>query len=151
MSLFPISRRRESQPVDTWNSLFDRFWGTSPFSESLPELFRSGSTPPLNIAEDAKSWTVSLEMPGLEEEDIDVQVSGNNLIVRAERRFEEEKEEKDFHRVEHQYGSIQRTVSLPQDLRTDAVDAVYDKGILTLTVPKVEPHEPEKIAVHGAR
>lgn len=138
-----LTRRTDS----LFNRLFDEPFA---FTDQLPETFRSNLVPAVNIAEDEKALTVSAELPGLEEKDIDVQVMGNQLVISAERKFEEEKKEKEYHRVEHQYGSFSRTVSLPTGLKTDAVDAVYKNGILTVSIPKIEPTPTAKIKVkHG--
>jgi HSP20 family protein len=137
----PLSRR-SAEP------LFDRFFDDGfRFGDHLPEALQSASAPAVNIAENEKALTVSAELPGLEEKDIDVQVMGNQLVISAERKFEAEKKEKEFLRVEHQYGSFSRTITLPTGLRTDAVEAVYKKGILTVEIPKLEPTPTAKIEV----
>ena len=136
----PLSRRADS----LFSRLFEDPFG---FTDQLPEEFRSPLVPAVNIAEDDKALTVSVELPGLEEKDISVQVMGNQLAISAERRFDEEKQEQEFHRVEHRYGSFSRTISLPTGLRADAVDAVYKKGILTVAIPKLEPTPTRKIQV----
>lgn len=143
LALWPRHRARANEVVP---SMFDRFFD-APLFEHLPEAFQTGLTPAVNIAENEQNWTVTVEMPGLNEEDIDVQVLGNQLMISAERKFEEEKKDKEFHRVEHQYGSISRSITLPPGLRTDEIDAVYKKGILTLEIPKVEPTPSSKVKI----
>ena len=145
MRLVPWHRSALSRRTE---SLFNRFFEDPfNFTEQLPEVLQRASVPAVNIAENEKTFTVSAELPGLEEKDIDVKVLGNQLVISAERKFEEEKKEKEFLRVEHQYGSFSRTISLPTGLRTDAVEAVYRKGILTLAIPKIEPTPAAKIEV----
>ena len=145
MRLIPWHRSALSRRAD---SLFNRFFEDPfNFTEQLPEVLQSAPVPAVNIAEDEKTLTVSAELPGLEEKDINVQIMGNQLVISAERKFEEEKKEKEFLRVEHQYGSFSRTITLPTGLRTDAVEAVYKKGILTVAIPKIEPTPAAKIEV----
>jgi HSP20 family protein len=142
--------RTNNQPTskrsDSLASLIDRFF-TDPFGERLPEVFQRGTFPALNVAEDAKALTVSLELPGLDEKDIQVNVTGNLLTVSGERKWEEAKKEKEWHRVESQFGAFTRSVTLPTGYRTDAIEAVYSKGILTLTIPKAEPTQQSRITI----
>lgn len=131
---------------DSLTSVFDRFFD-HPFVDRLPEVFQAGLTPAVNISENEKTYKVHVELPGLKEEDIDLQVLGNQLILSAERKFEEEKKGDEFHKIEHQYGSFSRTIPLPNGLKTDAVEAAYKRGILTMTFPKVEPTPATKIKI----
>jgi len=70
-------------------------------------------------------------------------------VISGEKKFEQEKKEKDWHRVECQYGSFQRSITLPQNLKTESIEAVYKKGVLTLTIPKVEPTPATKVKVRA--
>jgi HSP20 family protein len=147
MSIFPVRRRLAedlSRPLGSWlESFFDR-----PAFEQLPEVFRRPAFPPINLSENASTLTVTAELPGLDEEDLDVQVMGNQLVISGERKWEkEEKKDKEFHRVESQYGSFSRTVTLPVGLRLDKAEATYDKGMLAIRFPKVEPTPAAKIKV----
>ena len=127
---------------DPFARLIDRF-----FSDQLPELFTTDQLPRTNIAEDDAALTVSLEMPGVDESDIDVQLEDNQLLVRAERKSETEESGKTWHRVEQRYGSMSRTIALPKGLQADAIEAVYKRGVLTLTIPKAEAEKPTRIEI----
>jgi HSP20 family protein len=140
----PGRQRRPDSVAQALEQIFE-----SPFAHLMPEVFYGDLSPAVNIAEDEKSVTVAVELPGLEEKDIQVQVLGNQLIVSAERRFDEEKKGKEFHRVEHQYGSFSRTIVMPSGLQTDKVEAVYKKGILTVSLPKLEPTPATKVKVRS--
>ena len=123
-------------------SLFDKF-----FSEFFADReVRSGThAPPVNIAETDRALHVELELPGVEEKNIDVEIHGNQLIVKATREFHEENAE--WHAVEHRYGSIARRIMLPRGLDSEAVTATFENGILKIEVPKAEPIEARKIEI----
>lgn len=148
--------RREDAAFPTLGSslmqrLFDDDWLAAwPTVNRLPEAFTSNGAPAVNVAETDKEVTVTAEMPGLKEEDIDISFNGSLLTIKAERKFEEEKKEKQYHRTEIQYGTLSRTLRLPEGLNGDAIDARYKNGILTLTIPKVEPTPTRKVKVKTA-
>jgi HSP20 family protein len=134
------------------DNLFNRF-GENDWPESnLPAVFRRASFPPINVAETEKNFSVSVELPGLNEKDIQVQVMGQQLVISGERKWEDEKKNKEYHRVESQYGSFQRAIALPENLRLDpdSISATYKKGILDVTFPKVEPTPAAKIPVKAS-
>ena len=119
------------------------------WSDELPEVLAKEFIPPVNVAETEKSVVITLEVPGMKEEDLDVEVMGNKLVISGEKKFEQEIEEKDFRLVESRFGEFSRVVRLPPDVRTDEVYAVCAKGVLTITVPKVEPTPTTKIKVRA--
>jgi HSP20 family protein len=90
-----------------------------------------------------------VDLPGLEEKDIDVKLMGTQLMISAERKWEEEKKGKEFHRVESQYGSFARSLTLPENARMnrESIEATFQKGILEIKIPKVEPTPAAKIAI----
>src|SRR5262249_23496324 len=127
-----LTTHRRSFPLfgRPFSSLSDRLWDEPFFAQNqLPEALEKSPWTPVNISENEKAFTVSLEVPGMDEKDISVQVMGNQLVVSGEKKFEQEKKEKDWHRVESQYGSFQRSINLPANLRTEAIEAVYKKGV----------------------
>jgi HSP20 family protein len=139
-----------SPALASWIQKFfddDNWFNLAPLTSRLPEAFTGATWPPVNVAEGEKEMTVTVELPGLEEKDINVSFQGNLLTVRAERKFEEEKKDKQFRRLESQYGTLERTLTMPDNLRHDAIEARYKNGILTLTIPKVEPTPATKIKV----
>lgn len=149
-------RRGESElairPLRGFEDLMSRFLGADDWMTSrLPEVFRERRMPAVDISENEKEFTVTAELPGLEEKDIQLELIGRTLMISGERKWKEEQKEKEYHRVETQYGSFQRTIPLPEGLRLDpdAVTAAYQKGMLTVKIPKVEPTPPRKIKVQG--
>ena len=109
---------------------------------------RTEFLPRVNVSETEKEISVTAELPGVEEKNIDVTVSGDQLIIKGEKKSEidEKKEEKGrtFRRVERSFGSFQRCMALPFEIDPDKVQASFKNGVLTLTVPK--PTEVQKKA-----
>jgi HSP20 family protein len=149
MQLIPWRERNDLTTFRSeFDKLFDSFFDGGRF-EHLPEAFRRGPMPAVNLAETDKDFVVSVELPGLDEKDIQVQLLGNELVISGERKWEGEKKDKTFHRVESQFGSFRRILPLPEGTRCDpdAIAATYSKGILEIRVPKVEPKPAAKIAI----
>ena len=86
-------------------------------------------------------------MPGLEAEDIDVDVRGDTLTLRGEKKMEEEKKEERYYRRERYSGSFQRSFQLPAGVQSDKVDAEFKNGILTINIPKSEELKQKKIEI----
>src|SRR5438270_10517931 len=92
--------------------------------------------PAVDVYEDEHNVTLKLEVPGIDDKDIDVRVENNTLMVRGERKFEKEEKEENFHRIERRYGSFVRTFKLPNTVDAEKVEASYEKGSLTITMAK---------------
>jgi HSP20 family protein len=139
---------------DELNRLFGRTYGGA---ERAPyggvELTRSGATgswvPPLDVFETGDTLVVKVELPGIDPEAVEVSVEDSTLTVTGSRQFSSEVKEEDYHRVERRYGSFTRSITLPQTADTDKVEASFDKGVLTIEVPKVERAKPKKIQVRA--
>ena len=137
---------------DPFDSLFNRwFHAVLPFESRLPETFRRPGFPPMDVSEEEGAYVVCLHAPGLDEDDFEIKIMGKQLEISGERKWEKEKKDKEYHRVESQYGAFERMLVLPEDSRLDpdAIDATYKKGVLTVRIPKVEPTPAKKIAVKG--
>lgn len=111
----------------------------------LPSEWPGMLKPALDIQETDKQYKISLEVPGVEEKDIQITLDDDVLVVRGEKRQEQEKDEGGFHRVERSYGSFQRALNLPDDADQDSIKAVFKNGVLTITMDKRETSAP----VHG--
>jgi HSP20 family protein len=121
------------------------------FRESHGEeeaLTTSTFAPPVDVYEDEHNVTLKIEVPGIDEKDIDVRVENNNLTVHGERKFEKEEKEENFRRVEHHYGSFTRSFTLPSTVSTDSIQANYDKGILKIQLAKKAEAKPKQIKVN---
>ena len=106
--------------------------------------------PAVDVYEDEHSLTLKLEVPGLNEEDINVTLENNTLTVSGERKFEKEEKEENFHRIERRYGSFTRTFRLPSSVDSENVEAGYDKGVLKITLAKRAEAKPKTIKIASA-
>jgi len=111
-------------------------------------LTASSFAPAVDVYEDEHNITLNIEVPGIEEKDIDVRVENNTLTVHGERKFEKEQKEENFRRVERQYGSFTRSFTLPNTVDSDSIQANYDKGILKIQLAKKAEAKPKQIKVN---
>ena len=110
-------------------------------------LTTTGFAPPVDVYEDEHNFTLKIEVPGVEEKDIDVRIENNTLIVHGERKFEKEEKEENYRRVERQYGSFTRSFTLPNSVDPGQVSAHYDKGVLKINLAKKAEAKPKQIKV----
>jgi HSP20 family protein len=103
--------------------------------------------PPVDIYEDDQKLVLKLEVPGVKQEDLDIQVEGRTLTVRGERKFSSEEKQENFHRVEHRYGTFARSFTLPNSVDAENVKATYDAGVLQLELAKKADAKPRQIKI----
>lgn len=143
-------RREDDHPVYSMqkemNRLFDEFFsddedvfggshfGLTPFSSM--RSVGDGLTPTIDLSETDKELIVSVELPGMNEKDIEVNLTRNALTVSGEKKQEEEKNEKGWYRMERHYGSFNRTIPLPCEVEGDGIDASFKNGVLKIKLPK---------------
>jgi HSP20 family protein len=106
--------------------------------------------PAVDVYEDSKKVVLKLEVPGIEEKDLDIRVENNTLTVKGERKFEKEEKEENFHRIERRYGTFYRAFTLPSTVDTEHVQANYQNGILKLELSKKPEAQPKQIKVNVA-
>jgi HSP20 family protein len=104
--------------------------------------------PPVDIYEDEHNIVLKVEVPGIDQKDLDVRIENNTITVRGERKFEKETKEENYHRVERRYGSFQRSFGLPNTVNTENVSADYENGILKVTLAKRAEAKPKQIKVN---
>jgi HSP20 family protein len=121
------------------------------YSPEGPEeaLTTTSFAPPVDIYEDEHNITLKLEVPGIDEKDIDVRIDNNTLTVHGERMIEKEEKEENFRRVERQYGSFTRSFTLPSSLDTGQVSADYAQGVLKIKLAKKAEAKPKQIKVNA--
>ena len=128
------------------NSLFQDF--NRGQGESGEFVATAAFVPPVDVYEDDHKIVLKLEVPGLKQEDLDIQLENNILTVRGERKFEKEEKEENFHRIERRYGSFARSFSLPNSIDTENVHASYENGVLKLELAKRAEAKPKQIKVN---
>lgn len=123
------------------NRLFEGASGATPGRSGVPAL---------NLWSNGEQAVVTMEMPGIDPKDIDISVLRDDLTVTGERKAEEPAEGVVCHRMEREAGRFVRTVRLPFEVENSKVSASYDKGILTITMPRAEATKPKRIAIQSA-
>jgi HSP20 family protein len=124
--------------------MMNTFFGSAPFA---PGNGSSSWLPAVDVTETADALVLAFDLPGLKQEDIQVELDDNVLTVSGERRRESEAEQDDFFRYERRFGSFSRSVALPAGVKDDQIDASYENGVLEIRVPKPEQHRPKRIEV----
>ncbi len=130
---------------DRMNRLFRNSYGSEGQQEALTT---STFAPLVDVYEDEHHIQLKIEVPGIEEKDIDVRIENNTLTVHGERKFEKEEKEENFRRVERQYGSFTRSFTLPNTVDPEQVQANYDKGVLKISLSKKAESKPKQIKVN---
>ena len=129
--------------IDPFRELASFFQSFEPTGKE--QLTSGNFVPPVDVYEDEQNLVLKLEIPGLNDEDINVSVENNTLTVQGERKFEKEEKEENFHRIERRYGSFVRTFKLPNTVDAEKVEASYEKGILKITMAKRAEAKPRQI------
>ncbi len=122
---------------------WDRFSGETPFARTFTESW----LPSVDISETKDNFVVQAELPGLEAKDVNVSISGDILTIKGEKKAEEEEKDEHYHRIERYSGSFQRVFQLPSGVKADKIEATFDKGVLKVTLPKVEEAKKKEIEV----
>ena len=117
-------------------------------NEAEGPLTTASFIPAVDIYEDSEKVVLKLEVPGIEEKDLDVRVENHTLTVKGERKFEKEEKEENFHRIERRYGSFYRAFTLPNTVDTESVSASYNAGVLKLELKKKPEAQPKQIKVN---
>jgi len=103
--------------------------------------------PDVDIVEDNDQVSVSVDLPGINKEDIQVQVEDNVLTIKGERKFAKDENQKNYHHMKRAYGSFYRTFSLPSTVAGDKIKANYKNGVLNIELPKIEDVKPKEIPI----
>jgi HSP20 family protein len=145
MQLTPWRKRRGGELTrfrEDIYDLMDRFLAGIPSAESTTEW-----VPFVDISETDGEFNVRAELPGLDKNDLDVDVSGDVLSIKGEKKDEEEKKDKGYYMRESYFGSFQRNIRLPAEVQRDQVEATFKDGILNITIPKSEEKKARKIQI----
>jgi len=130
---------------DRLNRLFHNSLG-----DSQDSLTTSSFSPAVDVYEDEHAVNLKIEVPGIDEKDLDIRVENNTLTVHGERKFEKEEKEENFHRIERRYGSFIRVFTLPQTADMERVSADYKDGVLQVEIAKKSEAQPKQIKVSAS-
>ena len=139
-----LTRREFSALQDRVNRIFRESYSPEGADQALTT---ANFAPPVDVYEDEHNITLKIEVPGIDEKDIDVSIENNTLTVRGERTLEKEEKEENFQRVERQYGSFTRSFTLPNSVDLEQVSADYNKGVLKIRLAKKVEAKPKQIRV----
>jgi HSP20 family protein len=131
----------ENFPPRRWMETFEPLGWKWPTGIDYERAFR------LDVVDRDKELVVRAELPGVEKEDVTVEIAGDRLMIEAERKFAEEEEKEDFYRSELGYGKLLRTVVLPVEVDAEHIHAELKEGILNVTLPKVRVAERHTVKV----
>jgi HSP20 family protein len=144
MELVPWKRFGEMERFRReMDNLWSRFFGETPFARIGAREW----SPSVDISETDDDVTVEAELPGLEAKDIEINVSGDVLTIKGEKKEEHEKKEGTYHYRERYSGSFQRSFQLPAEVQSDRAEANFKNGILTVNLPKAEETKKKRIEI----
>ena len=139
------------EPLRELNSLqseMNRLFNTAfdaPSGASGPVMRRW--VPAMDLVESGEQFVLRADLPGMSEEDIEIELEDGTLTVSGERKLEHEQREEGFHRVERSFGTFSRSLTLPKGVDADAVSASFDRGVLEIRIPKPEARKPRRISI----
>jgi len=128
------------------NRVFDDFSDDFNRANTSPAVF-AATSPRTDVAETEKGIEVSVELPGMEEKDVEVSIADNVLTIRGEKKTTSEDSKKGYYLAERSYGSFLRSIGLPSGIATDKAEASFKNGVLTVTLPKSPEASPKKIEI----
>jgi HSP20 family protein len=131
-----------------------------PFSGDLHRLFNTlfedrqsvaaqRWVPSMDLVEADDHFVLKADLPGLAEDDVSIEVRDNALTISGERKAEHERSERGWYRVERSFGTFSRSLSLPDGIDPDSISASFDRGVLSVTIPKPEQRKPRRIQIGG--
>jgi len=148
MIMTVLTRWEPFRELNTLQSRLNRLFEEQTRGGSEESLTAGAFVPPVDVYEDEHSIQLKLEVPGIEEKDLDIKVENNVLTVSGERKFEKEEKEENFRRVERRYGSFTRSFTLPNTVNPEDVSADYSNGVLKIKLGKRAEAKPKQIKVN---
>jgi HSP20 family protein len=144
MALVRWDQGREIDSLQSeMNRVFDAFFGTRSGEGGVTRRW----VPAIDVVEDAGHLMLRADLPGMTEDDVEIEVKDGVLTVSGERKAEEKKEGEGFYRVERAFGSFSRSLSLPEGIDADKVTAEFENGVLEVRIPKPEERKPHRVQI----
>jgi HSP20 family protein len=146
--------RRENTPnlfgLQRLNRILDEAFAGLPFPDQGGNILTASWVPPTDVSEDANSIRISMELAGVNPDDVRISLENNVLTIRGEKQQEEEESDDRVHRIERIYGMFQRTFVLPNTVDPERIEARHENGVLTVSIPKTERARPREIRVNSS-
>lgn len=139
-----VTRDPFYRELDAWRNTMQQLFNELPrndYAVDRPWVL------PLDVIEDDEKFIIKASIPGINPDDLEITFSDNILTIKGEIKDEAETQEGKYHLRERRYGLFQRSIALPERVDADKIEAVYEDGVLTLFVPKVEEIKPKRISV----
>jgi HSP20 family protein len=145
MALIKWTPRRDFLSLqEGMNELLEDAFG---FPAKRRGFFERGFEPLVDVYEDKEKVEVKVELPGMDQKDVTVNVEDNVLTIKGEKKFEDEDKRDNYHKIERFYGKFERTFTLPSSIDQDKIKATFKKGVLRLELPKREEVKPKAIEI----
>jgi HSP20 family protein len=132
------------------NRLFGRTYGSTEDTGGASTLSTGAWAPAVDVYEDKEKVLLHVELPGVEPDDVEVAVEDSTLTIRGQREVASDLDQDNYRRVERRYGAFVRAFTLPPIADAERVDASFDKGVLTIEVPKKEEARPRRIEIKAS-
>jgi HSP20 family protein len=133
------------------NRLFNTVFDAPPAGGGQGAVLRRW-VPAMDLVESGDHFVLRADLPGMSEDDIEIELEDGTLTVSGERKAEHEQREEGFHRVERSFGAFSRSLTLPKGIDAEAVSASFDRGVLEIRIPKPETRKPRRISIaHGGQ
>lgn len=139
--LIPWNRQKENEhPFLELHKEMNRLFGnfSHSFFDDTSWVKEMPVTPKMDVVENEKDVQVTLELPGMDEKDVEINLEDDTLVIKGEKKSENEKNKDGYHLMERSYGSFHRTLRVPSGLDSEKIEAKYYNGVLKLTLPKTE-------------
>jgi HSP20 family protein len=126
------------------NRLFDTFFGGGPANGRAQRW-----VPSMDLVETDNHLVLKADLPGLDRDDVNIEVKDGVLTVSGERRAEHEERQDGYYRMERAFGGFSRSMSLPENVDADRISASFDKGVLEIRIPKPEERKPHRVEINA--
>lgn len=143
--------RKPLAELSTVRNEMDRLWNRLLEDWPMPTAFAKGWSPMVDISETKDKLVVKAELPGLDPEDIKLSLSGDMLTIQGEKKKEKEEKDEQHYSLERYCGAFQRILRLPVEVQEDKIDAKFDKGVLTIAMPKTAKSHIKEIKINKGK
>lgn len=148
----PRSSMRTWEPfhnLDSLQSDMNRLFNWAFGQTAGDSLTDSNWVPPVDVIQEGDRFRVRVDMPGMKKDEIEITLDGDTLTVRGEKKRESETKQDDYYRAERLYGTFQRSLTLPDHVDAEKIEANYKDGVLDITIPKTESAKPKQIKIQS--